>query len=191
MERIKRTLVFCAAITAVVLSGAPAQAGATVVATFDEFNNYDWVPNGYLGLDWTNVRARTAPGHITAQSVPNVAINPGGNDASIFTNAQPFYFIEGWFGSWVTNIELDLTITGLLGGTQVFQDTVSLNNTGQWVYGPSGLVDTLVFSTNLAGGDGRFYMDNVQLHAIPAPGAVILAGLGASVVSWLRRRKTL
>ena len=34
-------------------------------------------------------------------------------------------------------------------------------------------------------------IDNFQVTAVPAPGALLLGGLGASLVGYLRRRKTL
>ena len=33
--------------------------------------------------------------------------------------------------------------------------------------------------------------ERVELSTIPAPGAFILGGIGASLVGWMRRRKTL
>jgi hypothetical protein len=39
--------------------------------------------------------------------------------------------------------------------------------------------------------DSYVGIDNVRLNVIPAPGSILLAGIGAGLVGWLRRRRTL
>jgi len=56
-------------------------------------------------------------------------------------------------------------------------------------FGPSeGLGYTSVSKLGFTG-SGKIMIDN--FGAIPAPGALLLGGIGASLVGWLRRRKTL
>ena len=57
---------------------------------------------------------------------------------------------------------------------------------------------TLASAQNVAisfagvGGDNiGMLLDNVKLSVVPAPGAILLAGIGTTLVGWLRRRRAL
>jgi hypothetical protein len=60
---------------------------------------------------------------------------------------------------------------------------------GQFTYSGT-LVSRAVIGFNEQAA-GRFAMDNLTINPIPAPGAVLLGGIGIGFVSWLRRRRTL
>ncbi|HSV99038.1 MAG TPA: hypothetical protein VLI39_02630 [Sedimentisphaerales bacterium] len=66
--------------------------------------------------------------------------------------------------------------TSLVNGTF----TSGLDRIAMSVIGDSGWSD---------GATGVSYIDNIRVEVIPAPGAIVLGGLGMGVVHWLRRRR--
>ena len=100
-------------------------------------------------------------------------------------------------------VDWDVVINGTTIGnfviTEGFTGTKSLGFSFPKIASVGGIYDVAFIVTNeVSGGYGSHsiaydgqYPHSVDLRYIPAPGAIVLGGIGLGVVNWLRRRRTL
>lgn len=199
-----KKLVTICILLVLMLTGA---ANAAVTLTFDELPTQPVDGLSYMGVTF----GFTVGGSPSTDAIYN-GIGPGtltylqdpsleGTTAGILTLdfADPVDQLE--FG--VALNTYDATILGyaviLYDPSYQLIDTY-FNNTSPLVLWSEGLFTysgTLVSRAVIGFNDqaaNRFALDNLTINpanSIPAPGAVLLGGIGLGLVNWLRRRRTL
>ena len=185
----------------------PASAG---VLTFDDLPNpgagLPNVPNGYGGLNWSNMlymdpAARTAsgtsvPGYLNGVVSPrNVAFNGGGTMAVV---SDGIFTFNGAYLTGAWNDNLNITVNGKLGAVQLYSQTVVVNTqTPTYFNFNYAGIDTLTIDSFggtphgfPGGGAGtQFAMDNFTVN-VPEPSPVALLSIGAIGLAITARRRT-
>lgn len=185
------------------------QAAQATIITFDDYTfsgSYTTLASGYAGFDWQNMGVANAnyytqsAGYANGDiSAPNTAFNLSGNMASM-SRATPFTLKSATFTSaWVT--PNTVTVTGYLGGTQLYQSVFGLLKTTiptQFAFNFAN-IDMLTFTTQVTPASlqwqSQFVMDNVVVNEAtapaptPIPGAVWLLGSGILCLTGLRKRR--
>jgi len=190
----KKLIMICAILIGV---AGMANAAPTYLITFDEFPLDTLISNQYapLGVEFL-------PGDVTPR-LPQISMNGAMPDQPILrpTGEPDNYLYQGdfWihFTTTAVNVQFDsgywdVVGTGVINVYDPYMlPLASLTNTttGVNVTNVSGRIGYIYF--NSIGDGAGADMDNLGFTPIPAPGAILLGGIGAGLVGWLRRRRTL
>lgn len=202
MGHMKRTAAIVGfGIVVLFVMGMPVQAADTIA--FDDITSAERVSfTNYEGFEWDNFGVATYDhkgaytGYYNANvSGDYVAFNQWGVPAAV-SRDNPFCLVGAHFtAAWRNGLQI--LAEGYLEGDLVHSRTFTVCTCDPtWVSFDWGYVDHVVFSTS--GGESagyaqnsfQFAMDNMVYHT-PAPGAILLAGMGAGLTGWLRRRRAL
>ncbi len=186
-------------ISAILIGVAGLASAAPTLITFDEFPIGTMISNQYAPLG-----VLFLPGTVTPR-LPQINWNGAMPTQPILrpTGEPDFYVFQGDFymsfcvpviyvqfdsGYW-DNVGSGVIDVYNPGGILI----ASLTNAGTGVQAISisGLGQIgMVYFNSIADGAGAD-IDNLSFTPIPAPGAIVLGGIGVGLIGWLRRRRTL
>ena len=190
----KKLIMMCAILISV---AGLASAAPTYLITFDEFPLGTLIDNQYAPLGVVFL-----PGDLTPR-LPQISMNGAMPDQPILrpTGEPDNYIFQGDFWIHFTTPAVDVSFDsgfwdGIGNGVIDVYDPymiplASLTNTvtGVNVTNLTGRIGYIYF--NSVGDGAGADIDNLKFTQIPAPGAILLGGIGAGLVGWLRRRRTL
>jgi len=201
----RNAIVFGFSAVTLLLIAMPAAAASVV--SFDDLTTAgrlpDDIPDGYGDLHWENFGAvrydyagvGTSGYYNAAASGDYVAFNHYGHPSGFFSD-KPVTLVGAHFtAAWRNGLQVD--VEGYSAGELVYSTTFTIDTYGPtWVQFDWDDVDQVMFLTSggepagFVQGTYQFAMDNLTYHT-PAPGAILLAGLGTGLTGWLRRRRAL
>jgi hypothetical protein len=104
------------------------------------------------------------------------------------------YVVEASIRGFNGGGDIDTLILNAYDSSDILVDSMSITD----AFSSTGLVATvsapeiayITFEVSVAGQHGLFF-DDLNFVPVPAPGAIMLGGIGVGLVGWLRRRRTL
>ena len=204
----KNSTIVCAALSMLLACAGSSSAALIFSDNFDAENGGDGALN-YTGFaNWTVTEGAVdlipVGTHWDLQPGPGLFLDMDGSSGaagtieSIALNLNPGQYVLSFevAGNQRTldTDSMDVSLGGL------FADTVSLGGSAPWGPYSSGIINvgaptSVSISFAATGRDNvGLLIDNVSLNSIdviPAPGAILLGSIGAALVGWLRRRRTL
>lgn len=140
------------------------------------------------GIDFDNAIVMADGLGGSYRSFPNVVLNHDLVNPIVLTFDTPVFAV-GLFNTSVVDAErFDIFDAGnnLLASVSLPDNTVNFGGFTSDVGIAKGIV------TPIAPTNGSIYIDDLTVGVpIPAPGAILLGSIGAGLVGWLRRRRTL
>jgi hypothetical protein len=192
----KKLIMICAIL--IVVAGL-ASAAPTYLITFDEFPLDTVISNQYAPLGVVFL-----PGDVTPR-LPQISMNGAMPTMPVLrpTGEPDFYVFQGdfyiQFPTPVVDVKFisgywDTVGTGIIDVYGPYGNLLaSLSNTTTGVnttdLSALGKIGKIYFNTVADGAGADF--DNLSFSPIPAPGAIVLGGIGVGLIGWLRRRRTL
>jgi hypothetical protein len=198
---------FVTAVGALIMAVTFSGSAVASTLTFDDIasNSQGIIPNGYGGLQWNQMGYVDGATSFADSGYENgtvsgsyVAFNNNALVATVYGTTFDFnsaYLTAAW------NNGLNITVTGMLGATSLYTQTVTVDTTAPTFFAFNYLgIDQLIFSSSGGTNAGlgfpgtHFAMDDmsVNLAAVPDGGsALAMLGLGMVGISAIRRKSSI
>lgn len=182
----------------------------SITFNFDDItvNSDGWaaLPTNYQGMNWGGgweVEGQSGTygwpiygNNYNFPSLDNAAYN-GSGSYMVDMSGQLFTLDSLYVSTWAEGDNFasyssyTLTVVGYLGASVVDTKTVNLSSTqfDLWTPGLSGVVDKIEFYADTS--NTWWLMDDMTITVVPAPAAILLGGIGAGIVGWMKRRRVI